>query len=695
MAEHKKRNHPETRKQTPQRKMVQQLQGYLEESQAEEISTAICDKITSLNKAWATAEPTTQNDIEEYDDDGYTSYDDPDVLSRSIARMQVYAPDEIEEHRASSQSVILPTEAEMMASIHHQQRLKTATPTATSRPTPTASINIPTEDRIIKKLLRFDPRTGKLADGGANCSATSEQHLIHDFTPGSAYTITGCHQVAKQAQGKGYLYLEDNQGNVDRHFVIFDPAVEGTIISPEHHTLTNPRIHRWVQESIPSEHGGQILYYDKDGRLLSAYDTVRHNGLYYMTDMSIIPPTVKANTINVTFQEPIESPTPSRMVASDLFPMDSSDEDFPEVDLEDWQHVMTITPPDVVEDPILCYVCNKAAAKTMTPTEEALLEYEMWHQRFGHVGKDKIKMSAEWLEGLPKMDVDKIIPKDIPHCRACAKGKMQKAHKGPNQDTSQLKPMQKLQMDIGFMRGPSNLTDVVERKAKAKTRVIKSRQGFTCYLLIIDAKTRYIWVFLLKSKHPPIALVDTFLANHGRHNNTIRTIRTDGDGALAQSPKFRVMTLHKHGYIVESTGPDGSSANGMAERPHKTLAIMVRCMLYAALLGVEFWGDALVYAAFLYNLLYHSSIKMSPLFALTGKKGNASMLRTWGLYVTVRKPGDRTTKLDPNHYDGRFMRFGATQKNVVYTDLVTRSRDISPWMNSTTDQMRDRRAHNH
>lgn len=85
--------------------------------------------------------------------------------------------------------------------------------------------------------------------------------------------------------------------------------------------------------------------------------------------------------------------------------------------------------------------------------------------------------------------------------------------------------MKKLQMDIGFMRGPGNLTDVVERnKAKAKTRVIKSCQGFTCHLPIINAKTRYIWVFLLKSKHLLITLVDTLLANHGCHDNMSRTI---------------------------------------------------------------------------------------------------------------------------------------------------------------------------
>lgn len=42
--------------------------------------------------------------------------------------------------------------------------------------------------------------------------------------------------------------MVDNAGNIDKHFVIYDPDVEGTIISPEHHTLTNPNIHNWVQE---------------------------------------------------------------------------------------------------------------------------------------------------------------------------------------------------------------------------------------------------------------------------------------------------------------------------------------------------------------------------------------------------------------------------------------------------------------
>ena len=76
-----------------------------------------------------------------------------------------------------------------------------------------------------------------------------------------------------------------------------------------------------------------------------------------MTDMSIIPPTDNANVTRVSFQEPVELPPPTRMVATDLFAMDSIEDDLPDVDLEDWQHVMTVTPPDVVEDPVLCYGC--------------------------------------------------------------------------------------------------------------------------------------------------------------------------------------------------------------------------------------------------------------------------------------------------------------------------------------------------
>ena len=181
-----------------------------------------------------------------------------------------------------------------------------------------------------------------------------------------------------------------------------------------------------------------------------------------------------------------------------------------------------------------------------------------------------------------------------------------------------------------------------------------------------------MWVFLLKSKDPPLALVDKFLKAHGRHDSTSRIIRTDGDGALALSSEFRKMVLHEHGYVVEVTGSDSSSQNAMSERPHQTFGNMVRCLLYNALMGTEFWADALVFAVFVYNQVYHSVTKMTPYQKFTGAIPDLSSIRTFGSHVTAKRPGPRNTKLDPNYYEGRVLRPAPTSKNIIYWDTATK-----------------------
>ncbi len=63
-------------------------------------------------------------------------------------------------------------------------------------------------------------------------------------------------------------------------------------------------------------------------------------------------------------------------------------------------------------------------------------------------------------------------------------------------------------MDFGFMRA---LALVFSQAAKSKDRVVFLYNGFYLYLLIIDKASRYIWVFLTKSKEPPINIVLAFL----------------------------------------------------------------------------------------------------------------------------------------------------------------------------------------
>jgi len=61
-----------------------------------------------------------------------------------------------------------------------------------------------------------------------------------------------------------------------------------------------------------------------------------------------------------------------------------------------------------------------------------------------------------------------------------------------------LAPGQSFSMDYGFM-GESGYCSKDE-----EGRTITSIDGYCSYLLITDRATRYLWVFLTKTKSPPI-----------------------------------------------------------------------------------------------------------------------------------------------------------------------------------------------
>jgi hypothetical protein len=60
-------------------------------------------------------------------------------------------------------------------------------------------------------------------------------------------------------------------------------------------------------------------------------------------------------------------------------------------------------------------------------------------------------------------------------------------------------------MDFGFMRASSS--DYTTPN-KTLDRVIDSWDGYSSYLLIVDEASRYIWVFLTKSKEPPLDIIE-------------------------------------------------------------------------------------------------------------------------------------------------------------------------------------------
>jgi hypothetical protein len=76
-------------------------------------------------------------------------------------------------------------------------------------------------------------------------------------------------------------------------------------------------------------------------------------------------------------------------------------------------------------------------------------------------------------------------------------------------------------MDFGFVQASAN--DYTQ-PSKTTNRVVLSYDGFTSYLIIVDAATLFIWVFLTKFKEPPLDIVEAFMCrfalSDGRFNCT-------------------------------------------------------------------------------------------------------------------------------------------------------------------------------
>ena len=550
---------------------------------------------------------------------------------------------------------------------------------------------ISSEICITQDISRIDNRRD-LADTGASICATGMREILHEFTPITMYTIVGYDGTSTPAAGQGTAHiLHPATNHIEHMFFVYVPSIRGTIVSLEHHARTHPRIHRWTQEATPASNSGQVTFLDDQDCVVSQYQTLQEQGLYYIQNLHFLPanmdqqhyPTSPQETqcqlavvgATPTMSTPLPTHDAQTIKTGTLRVLDHIDFDH-QLHVENCSYQLRQT--HETHNPIHTVVLGEDDGSNDTrisipasyTMERDVLNFETWHQRLAHCSEKRLRLTQKLVDGIPKFHTSR-----IPHvvtCRTCDVAKLQKAPRGPSRDLPpDLQPGQVFSMDIGFIRGPKNLAAVLARTEEAAPKVIESRQGYVCYLLIIDNKSRYTWPFPMKSKSVPLALIKTFLETHGNHKCGNRRIRTDGEGSLAESSACRTL-LNQLGYTLEKTATDSSSQNGIAERPHQTFAAMVRCLLYSSSLPITFWADALVYANYINNRLYHSRLDGIPYTEWTGKRANMRHLRAFGAHVTVRRSGHRPTKADPHFYDGRFLRFGATERNIVYFDTKTK-----------------------
>jgi hypothetical protein len=76
-------------------------------------------------------------------------------------------------------------------------------------------------------------------------------------------------------------------------------------------------------------------------------------------------------------------------------------------------------------------------------------------------------------------------------------------------------------MDYGFVRASNEDFDCPTKK---KDRVVESLDGYSSYLLIVDEVLKYSWIFLTKTKDPPVDLTWLFMCKFGNEDGRLHPV---------------------------------------------------------------------------------------------------------------------------------------------------------------------------
>jgi hypothetical protein len=151
--------------------------------------------------------------------------------------------------------------------------------------------------------------------------------------------------------------------------------------------------------------------------------------------------------------------------------------------------------------------------KIHNATRQPLLDAELWHLRLGHPGQSQLLALSHAADGLPPNLHKHVHP--FSHCTTCDDANPRRSAMGPTVNTAALPIAGRFHIDFGFMRASS----VKFTKTAGASRVVTSFDGFNAFLLIVDATSRYSWVFPTISKAAPLDILDTFLAKYGQQSN--------------------------------------------------------------------------------------------------------------------------------------------------------------------------------
>ncbi len=294
-------------------------------------------------------------------------------------------------------------------------------------------------------------------------------------------------------------------------------------------------------------------------------------------------------------------------------------------------------------------------------TARTLKTYDLWHQRYGHPGKEALRRLPKHVKGIPD-----ISPASESPCEGCAFGKEHRQAFKPSSKRAST-PLELVHSDLV---GPMKVHSVSKKNLYFITFLDDYSSLARTFYISEKSEARQCFEYYK-------AWAENYLS--GR-NLKVKCLRTDRGGEY-MGRDFQEY-LAKHGIEHQTSTPRTPESNERAERLNRTLVEEAQSMLYQAGLSKGFWEFAVDTAVHIYNRQPMKRLNWAcPITSWDGTIPDVSYFRVFGCKAYVHISKEQRDKLDKKAVTCTFVGYPSGTKGWRFwnpaTHSVIESRDVT------------------
>ena len=244
---------------------------------------------------------------------------------------------------------------------------------------------------------------------------------------------------------------------------------------------------------------------------------------------------------------------------------------------------------------------------------------ETWHSRLGHLSNKRLHL----LRNILPCNVSAL--NKCEPCYVCPKAKQKKLCFNKNNNFA------------------NNIFDLVHCDVWGPYH-ITSRTNHRFFLTLVDDRSRFTWIYLMRFKSDALTIIPTFLSYvETQFHCKIKTFRSDNAPELTFKELFAA-----NGILHEFTCVETPEQNAVAERKHQHLLNVARALYFQSKMPIKFWPGCVLTAAYIINRIATPLLKhKTPYELLFCKRPTYDHLRNFGCLVFASTLSSHRNKFSP------------------------------------------------